>query len=99
MHCGTDLTGAANRRYCSDACRMRAYRRRLRGLPVSVPKAVRFGLLNRRGETIQGQTRSRIASSAALIASARARIAESRHQVEVSRGLADKTRSRTTPPT
>ena len=77
---------------------MRAYRRRLRGLPVSVPKAARFGLLNRRGETIQGQNRSRIASSAALIASARARIAESRRQVEVSRGLADRTRRRTAHP-
>ena len=73
---------------------MRAYRRRQRGLPVSIPKATRYGLLSRRRETIQGQTRTRVASSEALIASARARIEESKHQVEVSRTLADNARAR-----
>jgi len=79
------LVGAPNRRYCSDACRMRGYRRRQRGLPLTVPKASRFGLANVLAATLDGQTRTRVASSAALVASARARIAESQRQVDTAR--------------
>jgi predicted nucleic acid-binding Zn ribbon protein len=84
-HCGKHLKGAANRRYCSDACRMRGYRRRQKGLPLTVPKATRFGLVNMLAAALGGQTRRRVATSEALVASARARIAESQRQVKTAR--------------
>jgi hypothetical protein len=64
---------------------MRGYRRRQQGLPLTVPKATRFGLVNMLAAGVGGQTRSRIASSEALVASARARIAESKRQVTTAR--------------
>jgi hypothetical protein len=64
---------------------MRGYRRRQKGLPLTVPKATRFGLANELAATLDGAMRSRVASSEALVASARARIVESQRQVDAAR--------------
>ena len=82
--CGRELEGAPHRRYCSDACRMRGYRRRAKGLRIDFPKVTRFGLVRAvvAAEAVGGD---RIQASRLLMDTARSLVAESRSQLIESR--------------
>ena len=82
--CGRELEGAPHRRYCSDACRMRGYRRRAKGLRIDFPKVTRFGLV-RAVVAAEAVGSDRIQASRLLMDTARSLIAESRSQLIESR--------------